>query len=75
MASVRASDMESMFGGSNLCALVNGIGDPSPELLEANPPLLLEGDVDRSTTSSTALSGTEPSRDMPGICTREEFEP
>lgn len=78
IAKPRASDKESIFGGSNLCALVSGTGDPRPELLEPSwsPALLLDGEeeADRSGVSVMAFS-FETLRDIPGICTLAEFDP
>jgi len=79
MAKLRASDIESIFGGSNLCALVIGTGDPRPELLEAfcrSPVLLLDGEeaAARSGVSIVTVS-FETLRDIPGICTLAELKP
>lgn len=62
-----------------------GIGEPMPgslglfwnDALEPLPyeTLLLEGELGRSAISSITLSGSDDCRDMPGICTREEFDP
>ena len=83
IARPRGSDDESIFGASNLWALDDGIGDPkfperlpiTSELLEPLPKvtLLLEGD--RSRESSCGFCDRELSRDIPGICTLEEFSP
>ena len=83
IAKPRVSAVESILGGSNLCALDDGIGDPkfpgrlpnTSELLEALPTvtLLLEGD--RSEGLSVSFSDRDASRDIPGICTRAEFSP
>lgn len=79
IAKPRASDIESIFGGSNLCALVSGTGDPKPELLETlcwTPALLLDGEeeAERSGVSVNAVSFAI-SRDIPGICTLAELDP
>ena len=81
IANARASDFASS-GGSNLCAGVNDRGesvpvDKCPGFLDSLPYdlLLLLGEIERSIGSSTGFSGCEVSRDMPGICTRVEFDP
>ena len=77
---------ESKLGGSSLCALVSGTGDPIPpeiagvdryELLEPLPEvtLLLVGEADLSVGSSNVSSGCWPPRANPGNCIREEFDP
>ena len=83
IAKPRVSAVESILGGSNLCALDDGIGDPkfpgrlpnTSEPLETLPKvtLLLEGD--RSGGPSIPVSGCNVSRDIPGICTLAESNP
>lgn len=78
IANARASDLASP-GGSNVCAGVSGRGEPMllfrfPDPLDPLPYalLFLDGEDDRS-ASSCKLSGCDRSRDIPGICTREEL--
>lgn len=77
IAKPRDSSM-SLFGGSNLCALVKGTGEPMTEPLEPfpSPKVPLEGDEIRSMGSSDPCCvGLVVSRDIPGICTRAELNP
>ena len=72
MANPRVSETASMLGGSNLCELVKGSGEPAPEFLEVDPGSILALDGGEP---SVIWSGLEDSRDIPGICTRAEFDP
>lgn len=84
MAKPRLSELVSP-GGSSFWAGVKESGEPMPpetrvvgwkDALEPlpYPALLLDGE-ERSIGSSIALSGSEGSLRIPGICTRYELDP
>ena len=85
IASPRPSDFGSP-GASSLWAGVKGSGEPMPletlglawcDAFEPLPyaALLPDGEEERYTGSSIALSCSEDSLDIPGICIRDELEP